>query len=121
MNHSTEPRPSSHLWHWINRHCDFYGLWLLRILNVGIFLAIVFYVGSHVTGYNLVQMIYFLSIIWGIIRGFDVDFIVMVGRKMISFQWGISLFVFIVFVLFLFHFRWSYVKELSSRLCPKPQ
>ncbi len=96
-----------------NQYCNVGILWFLRVMNVMIFLAITFYIGSWITGYDLLKIIYGISIVWGIIRGFNIDFIYVITRKILSLEWGLSLLIFSVFAMFLFHFNGYILKHIK--------
>lgn len=106
------------MWRLINEKLNVWTLWLIRTLNLVVFLAIVFYVGQWITGLDLTKIVYLFSILWGILRGYDKDLISVVAKKIVTLEWGLSFLIFIFFLMFLWNFRWGYIKNFKE-LCRK--
>ena len=104
------------MWAKISNILDYWLLKAIRILNVVIFAAIILFLSKTVFGFEVQQVLTGISILWGIAKGFDVDFISFLARKIVTFSWGASLILLGAFGWILFNHRFQLCENVEELL-----
>ena len=104
------------IWAFLNKHANTYGLWILRTINAFIYLTIVLYLFEALTGIDMVTVIVFLGTFVSAFCKSEKNLILILARKIVSLDWGLSFFLFLGLTFYMWNVRHGYYGYIKSKL-----